>query len=589
MPAQFTAGRFKAWSDSGVPLTTARLYTYSNGTTTQKNAFTTAALSTPCTYTSDGSGGTYIAMNSRGEALLWLGSGTYTLTLKTSAGATIWSADDQANEQVNSLATFLTSTGSTLIGWIQAGTGAVLRTLRNKCREVFSYADFDLGYDLAVIADSTAGMQAALNACPVGGTVLIPPCPGSMTEYVLTAPLTIPHNDMAIGAIGHARPKITASGNAVGFDYMISATSRSRVHVFGLHLNANKTTRSAGTQVTRYLGVGLITCDDSFVENMYIENTRGFASVPATGLTITGGNRCGGRKLWFLNNGDAGAFTSDGAYVNGDGHLIEQVWGVSVTDTVVAFENTNRSFMSQVTGSGGACVAAIVNSSNSDTYGNGMSQIVSNGGSASVTGIIQIGNPSAATTGVLYDTVASDILISNATGPGMNIRKTGTPLADGVTVRNLRVRTASTQGVLVQGKNVTIDADITGTTNACIQFQDGSLNGKVPSGNLYGGTYGVYAGGNADVNIGSGVTMNGQSAYNVYAADTSIIRSSGQQMFSPGVAYMGKAAGATVFGEAWYNGNRAVLTVLAGAPGAATGKITVLDMAGAATSYVAVT
>ena len=69
-----------------------RLYTYTAGTTTHKTAYTDSAGAVAHTYTNDGSGGQYIAMDARGElpAPLYLTSGAYDLALKTAAGATVW-------------------------------------------------------------------------------------------------------------------------------------------------------------------------------------------------------------------------------------------------------------------------------------------------------------------------------------------------------------------------------------------------------------------------------------------------------------------------------------------------------------------
>lgn len=82
----------QALTDVGALAASGRLYTYIQGTTTQKTAYTDAAGSVAQTYTSDGLGGQYIALNARGElpAPLYLTSGAYDITLKTSAGATVW-------------------------------------------------------------------------------------------------------------------------------------------------------------------------------------------------------------------------------------------------------------------------------------------------------------------------------------------------------------------------------------------------------------------------------------------------------------------------------------------------------------------
>ena len=175
MPAQFTAGRFKAWSDSGVPLANARLYTYDSGTTTQKNAFTNAGLGTPCTYTSDGGGGQYIAMDSRGEAQLWLGTGAYTLTLKTSVGGTIYSVDGVTSEALALQTLMISSTGSTLMSYNAGGTGSVTNLLSNKLKAMKDGVDFGGSQDGSTDA-TTALVALANDAIAMGrNTVMIPP------------------------------------------------------------------------------------------------------------------------------------------------------------------------------------------------------------------------------------------------------------------------------------------------------------------------------------------------------------------------------------------------------------------------------
>lgn len=79
-------------TSTGAPAANYRLYTYTAGTTTHKAAYTDSAAGTPHTYTSDGAGGQYIALDSRGElpAPLFLTTGAYDLTLKTPAGSTVW-------------------------------------------------------------------------------------------------------------------------------------------------------------------------------------------------------------------------------------------------------------------------------------------------------------------------------------------------------------------------------------------------------------------------------------------------------------------------------------------------------------------
>jgi hypothetical protein len=93
MPAsQSGVYNVQEWTDLGTPLVGGRLYTLVYGTTTKKTAYTDAAGTIPQTYTSDGVGGEYIALDARGElpAPLYLTPGSYDLLLKTAAGATVW-------------------------------------------------------------------------------------------------------------------------------------------------------------------------------------------------------------------------------------------------------------------------------------------------------------------------------------------------------------------------------------------------------------------------------------------------------------------------------------------------------------------
>lgn len=120
MSYQFTAGRFKGWASDNTPLAAGRLYTYSSGTTTQKNVYTDATLGAACTYVSDGVGGLYIALDSKGEAQLWLGSGAYTFKLTDASGSTVWTVDG-VRDQVDSARTDLANTadgskGASLVG-----------------------------------------------------------------------------------------------------------------------------------------------------------------------------------------------------------------------------------------------------------------------------------------------------------------------------------------------------------------------------------------------------------------------------------------------------------------------------------------
>lgn len=121
-----------------------RLYTYASGTTTFKAVYTDQAGVTSHTYVSDGGGGLYIALDAAGRVAgeMFLGSGEYTFTLKTPAGALVKNWDDVGGSSTaeqalaydtairSDLASTSSSLGSALIGWMRSVAGTVATTVR---------------------------------------------------------------------------------------------------------------------------------------------------------------------------------------------------------------------------------------------------------------------------------------------------------------------------------------------------------------------------------------------------------------------------------------------------------------------------
>lgn len=181
MSFQFTAGRFKGWASDNTPLAGGRLYTYASGTTTQKNVYTDATLGTVCTYVSDGVGGLYIALDSKGEAQLWLGSGAYTFKLTDSLGATVWTVDG-VQDPSDSTKTELSSTsdaskGAGMVGrpdpvlnYVASTIGALLNEV---CVSIMGFEGADPTG--ATSSDAAFSAAAALVGTESGGyTLLIP-------------------------------------------------------------------------------------------------------------------------------------------------------------------------------------------------------------------------------------------------------------------------------------------------------------------------------------------------------------------------------------------------------------------------------
>ena len=149
MPAVLLSPVFQ-WQNFGIdglPLNAGQLFTYQAGTSTPQATYTTnagnVANSNPIVLGADG----------RPPFEIWLVQGqAYKFVLQTALGIQInpvfdnitGSDLDGAAAAVNTAirSDLAASSGSSLVGWIQAGTGAVPRTVQTKLREIISSEDF---------------------------------------------------------------------------------------------------------------------------------------------------------------------------------------------------------------------------------------------------------------------------------------------------------------------------------------------------------------------------------------------------------------------------------------------------------------
>lgn len=173
-PALFNVQEF---TDAGLSLVGGRLYTYVFGTTTQKNAYTDPAGTVPHTYTSDGLGGQYIALDARGElpAPLYLAAGPYDIALKRADGSTVWTRRAEGVDTVS--APLSGPGGSALVGFSQAGPDAIPRTVQDKLRDMVSRNDYatDAAFNAAKAnkpsIDAAGFFDAPVNVAPTATTI----------------------------------------------------------------------------------------------------------------------------------------------------------------------------------------------------------------------------------------------------------------------------------------------------------------------------------------------------------------------------------------------------------------------------------
>ena len=185
--------RQQFFGNDGNPLAGGKLYTYAAGTSTPKATYTDTAGTIANTNP--------IVLNARGEATIYW-DGAYKVTLTDAASATIYTQDNYQDMGAAITTALAASSGSSLVGFLQSGTGAVARTVQSKLRDEVSVKDFGAKGDGAT--DDTAAMTAAaayINS--TGSPVFVPP------GTYLTDPLTL----------------APASYNAEGFFFGLEAAS----------------------------------------------------------------------------------------------------------------------------------------------------------------------------------------------------------------------------------------------------------------------------------------------------------------------------------------------------------------------------
>jgi hypothetical protein len=139
---------------------------------------------------------------SNGAFDFYAANGTYTLTVTHPDGttsdsfATLFDVND-VNATAIGFSQLAASTGSSLVGFVQSGTGAVARTVQDKQRETVSVTDFaadgvsGVKVDPTGVVDSVLGIQAAFNTA---SKVLIP-----SGSYKISASLLIDGNLSVVG------------------------------------------------------------------------------------------------------------------------------------------------------------------------------------------------------------------------------------------------------------------------------------------------------------------------------------------------------------------------------------------------------
>lgn len=229
------------FTSTGLPAAGYKVCTYTAGTTTPALTYTTSGLNVananPVVLDSAGRANIFLAAANYKIALLLPSSTTTNCTNGTQSA--VWTEDNIANNEGLVLAALQAyeavlagSTGSSLIGFKQSGTGAVTRTVQAKLRESVSVLDFG-----AVGDDATVNDTAFAAALAADVAVTIPP-----GTYVLSSPVTITTSGAQILCDNPVTTILKFTGATSGVVFSAAAASIQ----FGLVSNCQILSTNAG-------------------------------------------------------------------------------------------------------------------------------------------------------------------------------------------------------------------------------------------------------------------------------------------------------------------------------------------------------
>lgn len=280
-----TPPKLQFFDAGGNPLVGGKLYTYEAGTTTPLATYT------------DSTGNTAnpnpVILDSRGEASVWFGSGQYKVRLTTSTDVEIWTVDNLNGPDAATLARLAQSDGSSLIGYLPSGAGAIATTVQQQFRNqqgwFVNVKDAPFYAQGDGVTDDSAAIQAAVDSVPAtGGTVYFPA--GVYRGYMLiwrsnitimgagsaSTMIKLPNNcpNITVPHDGVPNP-ITGLPNVIEVGQCAlgnAANTYERINVIGVTLDGNYTNNPAPSVDLFGHGMILTKASKCFINDVVAQN-----------------------------------------------------------------------------------------------------------------------------------------------------------------------------------------------------------------------------------------------------------------------------------------------------------------------------
>ena len=438
------------FDDNGNPLSGGLLYTYEAGTATPLATYTDSngnvANANPIVLDAAG----------RSANQIWLNPAySYKFILKTSLGITVWTEDDVPGYGSSADVTFL-----------QAGTGAVARTVQSKLRDVVSVKDFGAVGD--GVADDTAEIQAAVDhAHALGGGVVTFPS----GTYMVNASGNLTGIQMKSGVyINLTGAKLKALGANSPNYRLVYFTGVSDCGVIGGEIEGDRATNSASGEQGHGIYI-ILNCSRILIENVTVSACFGdgiyigrlCSDIRVLGCTVTNNRR---NNISVVSASNVLIDGCDVSNANGvlpeAGIDVEPNPGDAVSYNVIitncsVYGNAKQGISFPAPAPTPLIETAVV--SNCHIYGNGAEGIrASYVLNLAITGCVIYNNAG----GGIYDTAAlatslsidGNIIYGN-TGSGIE------GFSSGTIISNNTIRNNTTWGIKWQnGQQVTISANI---------------------------------------------------------------------------------------------------------------------------------